>query len=329
MVVKNKIKISNILRSYGVMMGLLLIIIIASFVEPTFFSQKNMLNILRQVSVIGLCALGMTYVMIAGGMDLSIGSTVSLSAVVSIIIMNKMSANGNPNFAAIVAIGAAITVGFLVGLINGTVIAIIKGRLGESFIITYSMQIVVAALALLVTKGQFTAGKFSEGIYTNLGTGLWPIFVFVLIAIVMQIVLTKTKYGRMTYFIGANVNAANMSGLKVKTITMVTYALCGACAGLAAVLVTSRVNSASPLQGIGYEFDAIAAVVVGGTSLTGGSGSISKTVVGVLIIGVLGNALNIIGVNANAQLIVRGAIIILTVGLDVWNRSVRVKEVSI
>jgi ribose/xylose/arabinose/galactoside ABC-type transport system permease subunit len=328
MIERSRINIGVVLRSYGIMIGLILIIIAASILEPAFFSGSNMLNILRQISVIGVCALGMTYVMIAGGMDLSIGSTVSLCAVVAIMIMNGLGVNGNADTAALLAIAASVAAGLLVGIGNGAVIALIKGRMGESFIITYSMQIVVAALALLVSGGQFMAGKFPEGLYSSLGTGLWPIVIFAALAVIMQFVLARTKFGRTIFFIGANMDAAFMSGLKVRKLRIINHAICGGCAGLAAIIVSSRVNSASPLQGVGYELDAIAAVVVGGTSLTGGFGSVAKTVIGVLVIGVLANALNVIGVNANAQYIVRGAIIIIAVGLDVWNRSHKAKELA-
>ncbi|MHB8278432.1 MAG: ABC transporter permease [Candidatus Humimicrobiaceae bacterium] len=322
---KNKIDIVSILRGYGVMIGLVVIIIIVSIVEPAFFTLNNFLNILRQSSAIGLCALGMTYVMIAGGMDLSIGSTVSLAGVIAIMIMNSIGVTGNAEVAAIIAIIAAVTAGGCVGFVNGLILASINGRLGESFIITYSMQIVIGALALLVTGGQFIFGRFPEGLYTKTGTGLVPIFIFIVLAIIMQLALTKTNFGRQTYFLGANMDVAKMSGIKIKQVRIVNFIICGMCAGLAGIIVTSRVYSASPLQGSGYELDAIAAVVIGGTSLMGGSGNILKTILGVLILGILANALNVVGVNAYAQLIVRGTIIITAVVLDQLNKGVVVK----
>ncbi len=323
--IKNKINIGSTLRNYGVMIGLVVIIIIVSIVEPAFFTGNNLLNILRQSSAIGLCALGMTYVMIAGGMDLSLGSTVSLAGVIAIMIMNSIGVTGNADIAAVIAVIAAVTAGGLVGLANGVILATINGRLGESFIITYSMQIVVGALALLVTGGQFIFGRFPEQLYSKLGTGLSPILIFAGLAIVMQLGLAKTNFGRQTYFLGANMNVAKMAGIKVKQLRVINHMICGMCAGLAGIIITSRVYSASPLQGTGYELDAIAAVVIGGTSLMGGSGGIHKTILGVLVVGILANALNVVGVNAYAQLIVRGAIIILAVGLDGLNRGAAIK----
>lgn len=323
--VRNKINIGSILRSYGVMIGLIVVIIIVSIVEPAFFTLNNMLNILRQSSAIGIAALGMTYVMISGGMDLSIGSTVSLCGMIAILIMNSIGVTGNADIAAVIAILAAVIVGGSVGFTNGMILSAINGRLGESFIITYSMQIVIGALALLVTGGQFIFGRFPERLYSHVGTGLVPIFIFIGLAAVMQFGLTKTNFGRQTYFLGANMDVAKMSGIKVNQVRVINYMICGMCAGLAGIIITSRVYSASPLQGSGYELDAIAAVVIGGTSLMGGSGSILKTILGVLIVGILANALNVVGVNAYAQLIIRGTVIITAVGLDQLNKGAVVK----
>jgi ribose/xylose/arabinose/galactoside ABC-type transport system permease subunit len=323
---KRRINIVSTLRNYGLLIGLVVIIIFVSSVEPAFFAVNNFLNILRQSSAIGLCALGMTYVMIAGGMDLSLGSTVSLTGIIAMMIMNSFGVTGNVDLAAVIAIIAAIAVGAVVGLINGTILAAINGRLGESFIITYSMQIVIGALALLVSGGQFMFGRFTEDrLYTKMGTGFGPILIFIIIAILMQLGLANTNFGRQTYFLGASMDVAKMAGIKIKQIRVVNFMICGICAGLAGIIVTSRVYSASPLQGTGYELDAIAAVVIGGTSLMGGSGSILKTILGVLVLGILSNALNVIGVNAYAQLIVRGAIIITAVALDGLKRSAEVK----
>jgi ribose/xylose/arabinose/galactoside ABC-type transport system permease subunit len=323
---KKRINIVSTLRNYGLLIGLVVIIIVVSSVEPAFFAVNNFMNILRQSSAIGLCALGMTYVMISGGMDLSIGSTVSLTGVVAILIMNSYGVSGNVDLAAIIAIIAAVVIGAVIGLANGAILAAINGRLGESFIITYSMQIVIGALALLVSGGQFIFGRFTEDrLYTKMGTTLGPIIIFIIIATLMQLGLANTNFGRQTYFFGANMDVAKMAGIKIKQIRVVNFMICGICAGLAGIIVTSRVYSASPLQGTGYELNAIAAVVIGGTSLMGGSGSILKTILGVLVLGILSNALNVIGVNAYAQLIVRGAIIITAVALDGLKRSAEVK----
>lgn len=326
---RRKINFISTVRNYGLLIGLVVIIIFVSIIEPDFFSVNNFLNILRQSSAIGLCALGMTYVMIAGGMDLSIGSTVSLTGVIAIMIMNSLGVTGNVDVAAVLAVVAAIAVGAAVGFANGAILAAVNGRLGESFIITYSMQIVVGALALLVSGGQFIFGRFTEErLYTKMGTDFGPILIFIVIAVLMHFLLANTNFGRQTYFFGANMDVAKMAGIKIKKIRVINFVICGMCAGLAGIIVTSRVYSASPLQGAGYELTAIAAVVIGGTSLMGGSGSIPKTIIGVLVLGILANALNVVGVNAYAQLIVRGAIIITAVALDGLKRSAEIKELT-
>lgn len=312
--------VTSILKSYGVLIGLVLIIIVASIAESTFLTANNLLNILRQASVIGIVSLGVTYVMMLGRLDLSVGSIVSLCSVVAVGIMNVYGKSTGSGMAALFAILIVAVIGFLIGTLNGTIIAVLHGRLGESFIITYGMLIVVGSLALLYSRGQFNAGTYGSALYHGIGTGFWPIICFLVLAAIMQIILARTRFGKKISFMGANVDCARMSGIKVRLLQIVTYGICGMCAGLASVIVTSRVYSASPLQGTGYELDAIAAVVVGGTSMSGGSGSIINTILGVLVLSVLGNALNVIGVGANAQLLVRGAIIIIAVGLDIWNK---------
>jgi ribose transport system permease protein len=312
--------LTRILRSYGVLIGLALIVVIASIMAPTFLTAGNMLNILRQAAVIGIVSLGVTYVMMTGGLDLSVGAIVSLCSVIAVSIMNKFGAADGSNAAALFAILVACGIGFAIGIANGAIIALLNGRLGETFIITYGMQIVVASLALLYSKGQFISGTFGVGLYQSMGLGFVPIICFFALAAIMHAGLAFTRFGKRISFIGANMDCARMSGIRVGVSRAITFGICGACAGLASIIVTSRVFSASPLQGTGYELDAIAAVVVGGTSQSGGTGGIINTILGVLVISVLGNVLNVIGVNANAQLLIRGAIIVIAVGLDMWNK---------
>ncbi|SLM18761.1 Ribose ABC transporter permease protein [uncultured spirochete] len=323
-----KARIAKLLRSQGVLIGLVLIIIVASILEHSFLTASNLLNILRQSSALGIVCLGVTFVMMTGGMDLSVGSIVSLCAVVAVSIMNRYGQGSNSNGTALLAILATIVIGFLVGTINGSLIVMFNGRLGETFIITYGMEIVVAAIALLYSGGQFMAGTFAPGLYEWLSSGTVPIIIFLALAAIMHVLLAHTSFGKQVSFIGANMDCARMSGIKVSGIRVLVYGMCGVCAGLASVIVTSRVYSASPLQGNGYELDAIAAVMVGGTSQTGGTGGIINTILGVLVLSVLGNALNVIGVDANAQLLFRGAIILAAVGLDVWNKNISMKEAA-
>lgn len=179
----------------------------------------------------------------------------------------------------------------------------------------------VASLALLYSGGQFVTGTFEDGLYQKLGNGFFPIILFLVLALILHAILTYTTFGKQISFIGANMECARMSGIKVRLLRTVTYGICGMTAALSAIVVTSRVFSASPLQGNGYELEAIAVVVVGGTSQSGGTGGIFNTIIGVLVLSVLGNALNVVGVDANAQLLVRGGIIIVAVALDMWNKT--------
>jgi ribose transport system permease protein len=311
---KSNFNIGRVLRSYGIMIVLVLIIIPVSIISESFFSIENMLNIIRQVAVVGIIAFGMTLVIIAGSIDLSVGAVVSFSGVVCISIVNN---TGSDTLAIMLALAA----GAAVGLINGLIISGIKGKVGEAFIITYGMQMAVAAIALIYSGGNFMTGK-TEGFHSILGKGFGPIIVFVALAIVMHYMLTKTRFGRVVYFIGGNNAATKMSGINVRNHTIVIFMIAGILAALASIVLSSRVNAASPMSGKGYELDAIAAVVVGGTSMRGGKGGIINTVLGVIVIGVVGNALNIMNVTSYPQMIIKGMIIILAVTLDVWNERV-------
>ena len=314
-------KIIKGLRANGLVLVILLIVIVAGIIEPNFLTFNNLLNILRQVSVVGIVACGMTYCIISGVFDLSVGSIVSLTGVITILSINS----GTNEYIAILL---GLMAGLGIGLINGILVASIKGRSGEAFIITYGMQIVAGAIALFPSNGLFIAGRISEGFFKSLGKGVTPIIIFLSLAVLMQIILVKTRFGRQLSYIGSNISAANMSGIRVIPNRISHFAISGLLSGLAAVVLCSRVTSSNPTAGLGFELDAIAAVVVGGTSLTGGSGSISRTVIGVLAIGVMGNALNIIGITAYNQQIVKGMLIIVAVAMDIWNKRINIKEMS-
>ena len=321
--------IKRLLREWGLILCIAVIIIIATIIRPAFLSFGNIMNILRAYSTIGIASIGMTYVIICGGMDLAVGSTISLSAVITMMIVNlTVAGSHSPPHAVFIVIFTGLLVGAIVGLANGVIIASVNGRMGESFIITFAMQIVIAALAQALVKGTFQAASYSTGLFKQLGIGMTPILLFVVVAVIMQLLLTKTMFGRYMYFLGANMNAAKMAGIKIANVRIMAHVFCGACAGLAGVLIVSRVNSASPLQGVGYELEAMASVAVGGTSLAGGTGSVLKTVLGVLVIGVLLTALNILGVKSDAQLVARGSVIIFAVILDSWNKRAATKEAA-
>lgn len=311
----------NFVRDNAIFIVVLLLIIITAIIEPSFITWDNLLNILRQNAMIGIVACGMTYCIIAGLFDLSVGSIVSLSGVIVILSINA----GVPDY---LAVAYGLLAGIAVGVINGTLVSLINGRSGEAFIITYGMQVVVAAIALFPSNGLFIAGRVTPGFFMSLGQGITPILIFLVLAAILQFMLVKTRYGRQLCYIGSNINAAKMSGIRVKPNRISYFAISGLMSGIAAVVLCSRVTSSNPTAGLGYEMDAIAGIVVGGTSMSGGSGSVVRTVLGIIIIGIMSNALNILGITAYHQQIVKGLLIIAAVSMDIWNKRIKVREMS-
>ena len=227
------------------------------------------------------------------------------------------------DFDGIICILIGLGIGVIAGIFNGALISAINGRGGEAFIITYGTQTVLAAIALFPSKGLFIAGRVPEGLFKMMGLNNAPIYIFLVVALILHFVISKTQYGRKLCFIGNNMDAAKMSGIRVKFNRITYYAISGLLAGLAGIVLCSRVTSSNPTAGTGYEMNAIAAVVVGGNSASGGSGSIIRTVIGAVVIGIMGNALNILGFSTNYQLIVKGLLIVLAVALDILSKKVK------
>ena len=312
----NKDKLINLALSNGILICIIILIIITGLIQPEFFAWSNMVNILRQISVNGIVACGMTICIMSGCYDLSVGSIVSMTGVFAILAIN---AGVNDILCILIGLG----IGVIAGIFNGSLIAAINGRGGEAFIITYGTQIVLAAIALFPSKGLFIAGRVPEGLFKMMGEDNAPIYIFLVVAAILQFVISKTQYGRKLCFIGNNMDAAKMSGIRVKLNRITYYALSGLMAGLAGIVLCSRVTSSNPTAGTGYEMNAIAAVVVGGNSASGGSGSILRTVIGAIVIGVMGNALNLLGFSTNYQLIVKGGLIVLAVALDIISKKIK------
>jgi len=313
--------LKNFIQDNAIFIVVLILIIVTAIIEPSFITWDNLLNILRQNAVIGIVAVGMTYCIIAGLFDLSVGSIVSLSGVIVILSINA----GVSDY---IAVAYGLLAGIAVGVVNGLLVSLINGRSGEAFIITYGMQVVVAAIALFPSNGLFIAGRVQPGFFMSLGQGIMPIVIFLGLAAILQFVLVKTRYGRQLCYIGSNINAARMSGIRVKPNRVSYFAISGFMSGIAAIVLCSRVTSSNPTAGLGYEMDAIAGIVVGGTSLMGGSGSVLRTVLGIIIIGIMSNALNILGITAYHQQIVKGLLIIAAVSVDIWNKRIKVREMS-
>lgn len=292
------------------LIGLALLVLVLSLLSPHFLTTENLLNITRQVAVNAILATGMTFVIISAGIDLSVGSVLALSGCVMAIALNA----GVGIFPGILL---AVGVGSLCGLANGFMTGYLRV---PPFIATLGMMSIARGLALVVTGG-YPIFELPEG-FSYLGTGyLWDVlpvsllFTF-LVLVAAHFVLTRMKLGRYVYVIGGNEEAAVLSGVNVRTTKLLIYTICGFLAGLASVVFVSRLNSAQPTAGIAYELDAIAATVIGGTSLFGGVGSIGGTVIGALIMGVLRNGLNLLNVSSFWQQVVIGVVIITAVYVD-------------
>ena len=278
--------------------------------RSTFLTPKNMFNILRQNASNLFLATGMTMVIILGGIDLSVGSVIALSGVVA--------AGCVVNFGLPEAVGfaAAIAVGAIVGMFNGFVIC--KTDI-PPFIVTLASMNITKGIALVLTGGapircMTDAFKFPGAGYV--GPVPTPVILMVVIFVIAALMINRTQLGRHIYAVGGNVQAARFSGINVQKVKFIVYAYTGLMAGIAGVVIASRLYSGQPTAGDGAEMDAIASVVVGGTSMSGGSGRIGGTLIGVLIIGVLNNGLNLLGVDSNFQYVVKGLVILLAVYID-------------
>jgi ribose/xylose/arabinose/galactoside ABC-type transport system permease subunit len=312
----NKDKLINLALSNGILFAIIILIIVTGIIQPEFFAWSNMVNILRQISVNGIVACGMTVCIMSGCYDLSVGSIVSMTGVFAILAVNA-------GVSDILCVLIGLGIGIAAGVFNGVLISSINGRGGEAFIITYGTQTVLAAIALFPSKGLFIAGRVQDGLFKSMGLNNAPIYIFLVVALILHFIISKTQYGRKLCFIGNNMDAAKMSGIRVKLNRITYYAISGLLAGLAGIVLCSRVTSSNPTAGTGYEMNAIAAVVVGGNSASGGSGSIIRTVIGAIVIGIMGNALNILGFSTNYQLIVKGGLIVLAVALDILSKKIK------
>lgn len=301
----------SVLQKIGPLIGLLLIVIIISIMSPNFLTLNNLLNVLRQVSINALIAFGMTFVILTGGIDLSVGSILALTGAVT---AGLMSGGMDP----LLAMFLGLLLGAVLGAINGVIIA--KGKVAP-FIATLATMTIYRGLTLVYTEGKPISGLGDSQAFQLLGKGYFfgipvPVITMAITFGILYFILKKTTFGRRVYAVGGNEEASRLSGISVDRIKIYVYALTGMLAALAALILTSRLNSAQPTAGNMFELDAIAAVVLGGTSLTGGRGWIVGTLIGALIIGVLNNGLNLIGVSSFFQQVVKGAVILVAVLLD-------------
>lgn len=297
-------------RKYGILMVLVIMWLLLMAVSPTFRTTKNAVNILRQVSVNGIIAIGMTFVIMTGGIDLTVGSLVAVAGVVTSSILVANPSN------VVIAVAAGIIVCGLFGAMNGFFVAYMGV---PPFVATLAGMTIARGFAYVYSDGKpYTLA--SDG-FSLIGKGAAPIVIFVVILFVCHVFLSKMKFGRYIYAVGGNVKAAEASGVKVKSILMKVYILSGVLSGIAGIVLASRTNSGQPAVGTGYETDAIAAAVIGGTSMTGGIGTIPGTLIGILIIGTLNNGLNLLDVSSYYQQIIKGLIILGAVCFDIMSKK--------
>lgn len=307
----NNSKVSGVLQKLGSLIGLVLLIVVLAILSPNFLSLNNILNVLRQVSINALIAFGMTFVILTGGIDLSVGSILALSAALT---AGFISGGMDPILGMVIGLLA----GALMGAFNGLIIT--KGKVAP-FIATLATMTIFRGLTLVYTDGKPITGLSDSASFVLMGRGYFfgfpvPVIWMLLSFFVLFFILKKTTFGRRVYAIGGNEEAAILSGIKANRVKIWVYLITGLLSALAGIILTSRLNSAQPTAGAAYELDAIAAVVLGGTSLSGGRGWIFGTIIGALIIGVLNNGLNLLNVSSFYQQVVKGGVILLAVLLD-------------
>ncbi|MGB3366960.1 MAG: ribose ABC transporter permease [Acidaminobacteraceae bacterium] len=306
-------KFKDYLYKYRSVIGLIIFSVIISLLNDRFFTVSNILNILRQTSINSVIAAGMTFVILTGGIDLSIGSTLALTGAISAYLI---SSGVHPIIAVIVALISGLTIGML----NGVIIS--KGKV-QPFIVTLATMTILRGATMVFTNGRpISTGYDVYGeMFNKIGAGYIfgipnPVIIMIIVFALSYIILRNMTIGRYVFAVGGNEDATKLSGINVDKVKIFVYGINGLLAALAGIIITSRLSSAQPTAGSGYELDAIAAVVLGGTSLAGGFGSILGTVVGALIIGILNNALNLMDVTSYYQLLLKGLVILLAVLLD-------------
>jgi len=294
----------------GLVVALVLIFIALSIVKPNFLTVANLINLVRQISINGILAVGVTYVLLTGGVDLSLGSLVALTGVIAASFAHP------GQYPVWVPVLLSIGAGAVCGLANGFVVT--RGRVAP-FIVTLGMMTAARGLALLISGGKPVSNLSRE--FTSLGSGDLlgipvPIVIFAVVALASHVFLKNVQLGRYIYAVGGNRNAARASGIRVELVTTFAYTVCAALSGLAGAVLAARITTGQPNAGTGYELDAIAAVVIGGTSLNGGVGGIGGTILGALLMGVINNGLDLLNVSSYYQQVVKGLIIVGAVWLD-------------
>ncbi|CAH6784370.1 ribose ABC transporter membrane subunit [Vibrio chagasii] len=299
------------------LIALIFLIVVVSFLNPNFFTVDNILNILRQTSVNAIIAVGMTLVILTAGIDLSVGSVLALCGAFAASMIGM-------EIPVMIAVPTALVAGAALGAISGVIIA--KGKV-QAFIATLVTMTLLRGVTMVYTDGRPISTGFTDtaDAFAWFGTGYAmgvpvPVWIMVVVFASVWYLLNHTRFGRYVYALGGNESATRLSGIDVDKVKIGVYAICGLLAAVAGIIVASRLSSAQPTAGMGYELDAIAAVVLGGTSLAGGRGRIMGTLIGALIIGFLNNALNLLDVSSYYQMIAKAVVILLAVLVDNKNK---------
>lgn len=299
------LNIRKLYDKYGVLGVFLLIFIISTFLSPTFIKTTNLLNVLRQISIVGILSIGMTFVIVSGGIDLSVGAVIALVTVITAEMVNKLG--------ILPAIIIALLIGAVVGLLNG--LGITYGKM-QPFIMTLGMTSMVSGLAYMYSSGTPITIK---GNFLMIGNGFLfkviplPVVYFIVLLAIAAFIMKNTVFGRFVYSIGSNKEATRLSGVNVNFALIRTYILSGAMAAIAGIIYASQMGIGTPIAGTGYETKAITATIVGGASMSGGKGNLWGTFLGACIIGILSNIMNLTGVNPFVQQFLTGVIMVLAV----------------
>lgn len=302
-----KINISQ----WAPLIALLILIVLSAIASEHFLNPRNITNVLRQVSYTGIIALGMTFVIIAGGIDLSVGSMVALIGVLVLMLLNYF---GDSWSAVFIAMSAAMVIGAMLGAVNGLLTT--KGKI-TAFVATLATMSIFRSLTLYISDAGEVISR--NPYYPDIGGGYWfgvpiPVWLFIGLAFLGHIILRHTAFGRHVCAVGSNAKVASYSAINVQRVYFLTFVIVGFTVGLSAVMLSSRLNSISPGDaGLFYELDAIAAVVIGGTALSGGKGTVWGTVIGAIILGIINNMLNLLGISPYLQGAVKGLVILIAV----------------
>ena len=302
----------RVMKSLGLLWVVLLLCLVATYLNPNFLNVGNLLNVARQIALFGIVSVGMTFVILTKGIDLSVGSIVGVVAVSSAIML----ASGIPIPLVIIA---ALLLGALFGAFNGLGIALFKM---PPFIMTLGTLVMGRGIAMTIANGEPQSLKDAAESFSYLGAGFLlglpvPVWIFIVIAVIASIVLRLTSFGRAIYAVGSNAEAARLAGIAVQRVVFSVYVISGVLSALTALIFVSRLTVGEPTAGVNLELEAISIVVIGGTSLFGGEGGVGGTVIGAAIIALMANILNLLGISPFTQQIVKGAIILAAVGFEV------------